>query len=343
MHAQSVQSHKFIMFRVFCLLLLSAASCTVIYNKESPHPWSGDVHESTVDGDETDDNSVIYTLHFPASSATNLGNINIISNFPELVELYIDNYTLTDIPLMANLPKLKKLSLAKNKLRHINNGSISTTSLEVVNFSGNRIDKIYNNAFGSTHEIYLSCNELAEFSPKWFINPKTTQILHLGGNKITKLQSGAFADFSNLRRLELQNNGLTTLHDNSLAGVKGLDWLHLGHNKLKDIRMEVIGCYDNVIKISYLDVQYNLLNYFRESLMRRLDVEVIRIWGNPWKCRCRRRIVDWWHGNYNTTDFAVVESAPCFGGPDSECVEEYDESTSEEFVKRFKYNKAKFC
>lgn len=218
--------------------------------------------------------------------------------------------------------------------------------MEYLVFTSNRISEIYDGSFGQrVEDLFLTCNELTEFSPKWFSNPAVLILLHLGGNKIKTLRSGAFDKFAKLERLELRNNLLTSIEDYSLAGTKNLNWIHLGYNNLTGIPPGIFGDAKSAARVNYFDITYNWISFLPEELLDVFKVDILKIWGNPWQCFCRDKVVKWWHSNSQVSDPVNVDRTPCvnlekFQG---ECVEELDQQVYDQFKLFFTPIKVNLC
>lgn len=332
------------MFAKLCLcLFITAVNCRVIINNNIEYFQK---NPTVINGEEFDSDIKIVTLHFPRKGSE-IGNINIITNFPHLQGLYIDRYSLTKLPILANLPNLKLLSLAKNELSTINNASLATLYVEVINLFGNKINTINKNAFGpTTTELYLTCNEISEISSNWFTNPEFLILLHLGGNRIKTLPAYIFEHFINLQRLELRNNHLHILEHNALVGPRRWTFLHFGYNNISEITPEVFGVSLNlkIVHIKYLDVQNNLLSYLKDELLNKIIVDNLRISGNPWQCACRDRIVDWWKGQ-NSSESIDDKDDICYTAESfkNACVPVYEQQIIDKFKKYNRPYVAKIC
>ncbi|XP_036004909.1 leucine-rich repeat-containing protein 17 [Fundulus heteroclitus] len=108
-------------------------------------------------------------------------------------------------------------------------------------------------------EKYLDCQDrqLTLVRPDW---PKDIHHLLLGRNKIQVLSDNMFAQFTQLKSLDLQQNAISVIEDDAFSGLSQLTTLLLQHNRIRTASEEVLL---PLPRLSYL-----------------------RIFGNPWTCRC---------------------------------------------------------
>ncbi|NP_001018560.2 uncharacterized protein LOC553753 precursor [Danio rerio] len=157
----------------------------------------------------------------------------LFSSLTRLVNLFINHNNLTKVP--AGLPSgLKQLRLAYNHIEKISEGDFQNLdSLTLILLQGNRLKTIEEGDFkglGALNLLDLSHNFLDTF-------PK-----HLPPS---------------VQQLYLSNNSLTGLSENSLHGFSGLRYLRLGHNKLRNERLDP-GAF-NLTSLVELDLSYNRL------------------------------------------------------------------------------------
>uniref|UniRef100_A0A1A8J2L2 Leucine rich repeat containing 17 n=2 Tax=Nothobranchius kuhntae TaxID=321403 RepID=A0A1A8J2L2_NOTKU len=108
-------------------------------------------------------------------------------------------------------------------------------------------------------EKFLDCQDrqLTSVMQDW---PKDIQHLLLARNKIQVLKDNMFAQFTQLKSLDLQQNIISVVEDNAFSGLSKLTTLLLQHNRLRTASEEV------------------LLPLPRLTYLRFFD--------NPWSCRC---------------------------------------------------------
>ncbi|XP_051967227.1 lumican-like [Xyrauchen texanus] len=160
-------------------------------------------------------------------------NNALFSNLTFLVNLFINNNNLTEVP--TGLPSgLKQLRLAYNHIAKISPSAFQNLeNLKLLLLQGNRLKTIEDGDFkglGALNLLDLSHNILDTF-PKYL--PPSVQQLYLS------------------------NNSLTGLTESSLQGFNGLRYLRLGHNKLTNVGLDPEAF--NLTSLVELDLSYNQL------------------------------------------------------------------------------------
>ncbi|KAM4711882.1 leucine-rich repeat-containing protein 17 [Anableps anableps] len=115
------------------------------------------------------------------------------------------------------------------------------------------------NEYVEAGEKYLDCQDrhLTFVSQDW---PKDIQHLLLARNKIQVLRDNMFEQFTQLKSLDLQHNVISVIEDDAFNGLSQLTTLLLQHNRIRTASEEVLL---PLPRLTYL-----------------------RIFGNPWSCRC---------------------------------------------------------
>ncbi|MBN3298356.1 LRC17 protein, partial [Amia calva] len=131
-------------------------------------------------------------------------------------------------------------------------------------------------------EMFLDCQEkqLTEVYPGW---SEDTVHLLLARNRIRVLKDNAFAQFKNLKSLDLQQNDLSVIEESAFAGLYRLTTLLLQHNRLRVVSEEVL---ISLPRLKYLRIYDNpwSCQCDLESLVRKLQVPSNRNLGNYAKC-----------------------------------------------------------
>lgn len=229
---------------------------------------------------------IALTLHIKGSV------INEISAFPNVTAIWAESNGMRNVaPVIEDLPNLKSVSFAKNRISVVPKDFLTRSNPSAVIFSFNNISKIEDRAFGSNIEqLYVTCNQLNNISSSWFVNPKKLQQLFLGGNKITTIPKDMFKHFVKLSILELRNNQIVTLGIGSLSGPTQMLRLNLGYNNISEIKANVFG---EQLSIIEFDIQYNRLSFLHQEMMDKIQIEIVKLWGNPWLCPCQQLINAW--------------------------------------------------
>ncbi|TSM85956.1 Calmodulin-regulated spectrin-associated protein 1-B [Bagarius yarrelli] len=139
-----------------------------------------------------------------------------------------------------------------------------------------------------------------------YANLSSVTSLTLTQSGITTIASGAFAQFQNLKSLNLRsndlsqmssdwfihkavlesliltNNSITALNENSFAGLVGLLNLNLAQNQIQSIT----DSFHNLIRLTQLDLSHNRLRQLSMDTLMPLTNTKIFLNGNPWDCSC---------------------------------------------------------
>lgn len=286
---------------VFCVLsvLVLSAKCAdkpnrcdekyvtnfVTINENYDPYWFASKFGVCINGNKVRDIAA-YTLHIKGYF------INEISSFPNVTSIFAENNDIRNkVAVIEDLPSLKSVSFAKNRINVVPTNFLIRSNPSSVIFSFNNISVIENQAFGSNiQELYITCNQLKNISSNWFINPSKLQKLYLGGNKITTIPKNIFKHFVKLSILELRNNQIVTLDAGSISGPTRMDRLNLGYNNISEINANVFG---DQITITNFDIQYNRLSFLHQEMMDKVQIETVKLWGNPWQCPCQQIINAW--------------------------------------------------
>eukprot|EP00058_Branchiostoma_floridae_P026530 XP_002612021.1 hypothetical protein BRAFLDRAFT_86992 [Branchiostoma floridae] len=106
----------------------------------------------------------------------------------------------------------------------------------------------------SIYQLYLSHNQITDIQSGSFANLTQLQELHLSSNKITNIEPGTFADLSRLQKLCLSNNQIKEIQPGLLVNLPRLYWLNLAINQIRTIPP---GSFTNLPKLRLLDLLHN--------------------------------------------------------------------------------------
>ncbi|XP_069749621.1 SLIT and NTRK-like protein 2 [Narcine bancroftii] len=157
-------------------------------------------------------------------------------------------------------------------------------------------------------KLYLTGNLLHIVQVTDLGEYSTLELLHLGNNRISVIQEGAFRNLGNLRKLYLNGNNIERLSPALFLGLHRLQYLYLESNVIKDIleytfhslgRLSLLYLNNNLLRTLPPDVfagtnltRLNLRNnYFPHLRVRgvldQLPAAVqIDLQENPWECGC---------------------------------------------------------
>uniref|UniRef100_H2LX56 SLIT and NTRK like family member 2 n=1 Tax=Oryzias latipes TaxID=8090 RepID=H2LX56_ORYLA len=157
-------------------------------------------------------------------------------------------------------------------------------------------------------KLYLTGNYLQVIYRTDLTEYSSLELLHLGNNRITAFQEGAFENLTNLRRLYLNGNYIESLSQTLFAGLQSLQYLYLEYNIIKEVLPQTFNSLHN---LQLLFLNNNLLralpdNVFGGTMLTRLNLRnnhfsylpvqgvldqlsafiQIDLQENPWDCTC---------------------------------------------------------
>ncbi|XP_013111852.2 toll-like receptor 7 [Stomoxys calcitrans] len=146
---------------------------------------------------------------------------------------------------LNGLKQLTELHLPDNNLRALPPGFLCPVgNLQVLNLTHNRIRAAENLGFADMNcnggselqTLDASFNELRSITESWGISRlRRLQHLNLQNNNISELSGEALAGLSSLRIVNLSNNHLETLPEGLFAGSKELREIHMKNNELYEL------------------------------------------------------------------------------------------------------------
>lgn len=157
-------------------------------------------------------------------------------------------------------------------------------------------------------KLYLSGNLIQKIYRSDFWNFSSLDLLHLGNNRISYVQEGAFINLPNLKSLYLNGNDIERLTPGMFRGLQTLSYLYFEYNVIRDIQpaafslmpnLQLVFLNDNLLRTLPVDAfagttlaRLNLRNnYFLHlpisGVLEHLDSIVqIDLHQNPWDCSC---------------------------------------------------------
>ena len=163
---------------------------------------------------------------------------------------------------LKNLPNLKYLNLAKNKLSDIETDSFdSVPNLEELDLTENNLTEVDESLFQRLRRLrslYLGNNELRKLHPNTFLYLPSLQNISLEGNEIQEIDPHVFSQNPDIENIWLNDNNIKTLETKTFKDLKKLDFLDLRGNEcvnkyftrkeLPDLKYQLISCIKNDIK-----------------------------------------------------------------------------------------------
>lgn len=161
-------------------------------------------------------------------------------NLPQLVELRLNDNELANIESLAfkNVPQLRYFYLQKNLLGDLDALNFVGTfpQLEVLDLSNNALTKVPTlESHQSIRQVRLDFNKIGVVESRAFSSNPTLQLISLQNNGITSLAEDSFHNLNQLTILLLENNLLGKLDGTVLKGSRRLQQLSLSNNSFEDL------------------------------------------------------------------------------------------------------------
>uniref|UniRef100_T1GBB4 LRRCT domain-containing protein n=1 Tax=Megaselia scalaris TaxID=36166 RepID=T1GBB4_MEGSC len=164
------------------------------------------------------------------------------------------------ICVFSALVRLKKLNLARNNMNYIADRALEgLVSLTTIDLSDNQLTSLPPELFSETKnikEIYLRNNSINVLAPGIFSELADLLVLDLAKNELNS-QWINIATFAGLKLLQLSNNYIDSIPENTFIELTNLHTLVLSHNRLTNIGpMTFYGLFG----ISILSLDFNRIN-----------------------------------------------------------------------------------
>lgn len=178
-------------------------------------------------------------------------------------------------------------------------------SLEVINFSNNRIRRISGKAFKrikSVKELILDHNDIERgFNIGAFVNLEALHLTNafdefIDENWIIEHLSeiSVSKKMKKFKKIHLEQNEICGFGDPDLfCKIPSLEQIYLGDNQLKDFSINL----ECLKKLKYVDLQYNKIKNLNDTAIQGLEKSgyaAVNLKGNPFKCDCdMKSFYDW--------------------------------------------------
>ncbi|XP_072113394.1 SLIT and NTRK-like protein 6 [Mobula birostris] len=106
-------------------------------------------------------------------------------------------------------------------------------------------------------KLYLTDNIIQSVTKFDLLGYGSLDLLHLGNNRITEIEDGAFANLTNLHKMYLNGNSIVRLRKEMFVGLGRLQYLYLEHNIIKEI---LPGTFSSLLQLKVLYLNNNLLH-----------------------------------------------------------------------------------
>lgn len=159
----------------------------------------------------------------------------------------------------TGLKRLVVLNLANNALTRIESHFKSLSFLQILDLHNNSIGIVHEHAFSSLYNLHtldLSGNRLHIVGGGLFNGMHVLNRLVLSNNLITLIDTRAFRNCTSLKELDLSSNQLTDVPA-AVRDLKNLKSLDLGENRISILRNE---SFDNLLQLTGLRLMDNLIS-----------------------------------------------------------------------------------
>lgn len=199
----------------------------------------------------------------------NISNISPLSfeGLNQLEVLRIPDNALPELNTFTNvLPKLKTLDMSYNWIYNLH--SFNTSNLTTLFLYHNYISEIKPCTFqnlANLEELHLGSNKLLRIEGI-FQNLTHLKKLHLNENKLSHLSQGAFKGLCSLTDLILYDNQISRIAKNAFRGLDRLKNLELGSNKISQKTFEIQGLFLGMPHLEVLNLASNGISFDRQQL-----------------------------------------------------------------------------
>ncbi|KAL8000234.1 putative protein kinase domain, leucine-rich repeat domain superfamily [Plasmopara halstedii] len=226
-------------------------------------------------------------LHILLCTNTNITVLpdNCVRHCPQLHTISFNQSTINQVEEQAltDLAALHSLDLSHNKLENIPSTLFTvSTSWKALDFSHNYIQEVPFGIRNAVAEGFISFdyNALIEIETGAFADASEIHELRLASNAIFTLNSRAFVGMSALRKLNLSDNVISLIDIDAFVGVDGLEDLILDTNNIHRLTLSSIpsGLKRLELQNNLLDVMPNYPDDFKASQLIYLNLSHNFLW-----------------------------------------------------------------
>ncbi|XP_050530009.1 leucine-rich repeats and immunoglobulin-like domains protein 3 [Daktulosphaira vitifoliae] len=195
-------------------------------------------------------------------------NVNTFDSLVHLLELKLSHNKLKNLPigLFKKLDNLLFLDLSKNHITVIEGLLFKDLgNLKTVILRQNNIEDLLDGSFyglSSLKALHLESNSLSKVSKGWLYGLNSLVYLNISHNKIDELKNG-WEYCPTLEELDLSNNKLQSIEENSLENLGKLQKLYLDINRISFIEE---GSFNNTPSLQMLNMDNNHLAWMVEDV-----------------------------------------------------------------------------
>ncbi|XP_070151396.1 toll-like receptor Tollo [Polyergus mexicanus] len=181
----------------------------------------------------------------------------------------------------SQLIRLVNLDLSFNSLTRIDAYVFKhLTNLQILKLERNNIDTLFDGCFASLvnlHTLTLSHNKIVKFEPAYTIGPGALQQLFLDSNRLRSLHRHVFANLTDLQDLSLSGNALVEV-PYAVRVLKSLKTLDLGNNRISRIDNDTFAGLNELYGLRLVDNK--LENVSREAFASLPALQVLNLANN---------------------------------------------------------------
>lgn len=198
-----------------------------------------------------------------------------------LLDLSFNSLNRIDSYVFKGLYSLEILKLEHNEIETLADGCFAAlTNLHSLTLSHNKIARFeptHTIGLGALGQLFLDVNKISDLPRRVFVNLTSLEDLSLSGNAFKQVPE-AVRELRSLKTLDLGDNQVTRIDNESFAGLDNLYGLRLVDNKLENITREAFA---SLPGLQVLNLANNRVRYVEQSAFAENPVlRAIRLDGN---------------------------------------------------------------
>ena len=219
---------------------------------------------SSLESNIFENNTEIVELYLNNNSISYISPMAFSGTYNKLEVLYLQDNSLTEFPDLRNVSTLKSLQLQNNLIRTLNEEYLDLRMLEFLNLDKNNLTE-FNQSFQlmELKEIKISWNQLTKL-PSFYYELPGLKLLHFGHNAIQdQLNCEFFQKFPNLTNLCVDGNRLIQVE---ICGAEELETLSLENNNLTTVPILI----ETLLNLKYLFIGSNPITFIQDDYFSKL-------------------------------------------------------------------------
>ncbi|XP_076259264.1 uncharacterized protein LOC143195717 [Rhynchophorus ferrugineus] len=238
----------------------------------------------------------LYNFNFQQLELNN-DNMSIIipgffRNCHQLRNLSLAHNNISEIieGVFREMTELREINLSHNQIKQLDIYTfVGLKQLTYIDLSFNQLKQLPENIFSYQSSItYLNIAH-NNFTDIYVSNSKISK-LTMNHNQIENI-----IETCDYTYLDVSYNNVTKINSNAFKEASNLKELHLQHNSLSNIPSNVFA---NLVNLTYLDLSYNQFSLYQKGpnndwlyIFSPLSLQKVLIHHNPWSCQVLRDIV----------------------------------------------------